>query len=308
MILDNPLNPKDSLQLNNKYWPSDSFHNLNLISDLEESLSKKGYLGSLKLLKKTANLLPKSARKSFLFLIARERLFKTDFGISFYKNIFLKSLDERTDITLGTHDYIPKKSEELEHLEKSIIKKYRNCFGLDITQMHRQIRFAVPDNKTEDIRKFGGLSDYHNDEAKGLTTMVYLTDVLDPDYGAFQYIENSHSIPRSDVLTAAHIAVGFSLKINTPNQMEGLPLEFRGNPGIGNFLDNSKCELLKPFVKDVLGNKGTAWTFNGHLLLHRGGKVTKGFRKAYFIQPEGKFFFKIKTFLKAYSLSLIASR
>ena len=39
-------------------------------------------------------------------------------------------------------------------LEKSIIKKYRNCFGLDITQMHRQIRFAVPDNKTEDIRKW----------------------------------------------------------------------------------------------------------------------------------------------------------
>ena len=77
--------------------------------------------------------------------------------------------------------------------------------------MHRQIRLAFPDDKrTEGITRWGDLSDFHIDEAKGITTMIYLSDVLNPSEGAFQYVENSEKMPRSRVLTAAHICVNWS--------------------------------------------------------------------------------------------------
>ena len=299
-MLSNRFDPHESLQLNNKFWKSDQFHNLGLIADLENSLSERGYLASYKLLKRCADLLPIEARKSFLFLIAREQLFTTSFGIDFYDLLDLKFLGPESNNLSETHYYTPEKPAELIDIEFEVLKKYRESFGRDITTMHRQIRYAVPDEKTEQLDKYGSLSDYHNDEAKGLTTMIYLSDVLDPDNGAFQYPRDSHLIPRSIVLTAAHTAVGFALKLTNPDDMTGLPLEFRGNPGVGNFLEVEKAELLSKNIVNVLGKKGTAWTFNGHLLLHRGGKVKKGARTAYFLQPEGKLVFKMKTFVKAY--------
>ena len=307
-MLKSPFDPIESLQLNNKYWPSEKFHNISLISDLENSLDEMGYLRSSDLLKRSASLLPMEARKSFLFLIARERLFQTEFGIYFNNDLPFMTLKIESSGDIKTHCFTPSKSPELREFEKDILGRYRKCFGFDFTKIHRQVRFAVLDEKTNQLDQHGILSDFHNDEAKGLTTMIYLSDVAELDNGAFQYIANSHKIPRSDVLTAAHTAVGFSLGLTDPAEMRCLPLEFRGNLGIGNFLDTDKIELLHASVVNVLGKKGTAWTFNGHRLLHRGGKVKKGSRKAYFLQPEGKTVFKAKTFFNAFIPSQLVGR
>lgn len=298
-MLKMPFNPIESLQLNNKYWPSEKFNNISLISDLENSIDELGYLSSSDLLKRCASLLPREARKSFLFLVARERLFRTEFGIHFYSDLPLMDLGEKSTLDVNSHYFTPDKSSQLRAFEKAISVRFKECFGFDLIKMHRQIRFAEPDAKTKELDQYGVLSDFHNDEAKGLTTMIYLSDVAELDNGAFQYIEGSHQIPRSVVLTAAHIAVGFTLGLTDPAAMNCLPLEFRGNPGVGNFLDPDKAELLHSSVRHVLGDRGTAWTFNGHLLLHRGGKVKKGSRKAYFLQPEGKVLFKVKTAFNA---------
>ena len=303
-MLDHKFDPQEALQLNNKFWPGDKFENLSLISELEASLFEDGFLASRRLIKKCAALFPKKVRKQFMFLIARELLNNDTFGIKIHKKIdtsLLKNIHVK--YPNKTHYYSTEIEPSLGSLEKNLKDDFICEYGYDWIRMNRQIRYAVPDEKTLDIQKYGKLSDFHVDEAKCLTTIIYLTDVDENNQGAFQYIENSHRIPRSLVLTAAHITVGFGLRIKEPNQMDFLPLEFRGSPGIGNFLENTKVDVLASNLITMLGTRGTAWTFNGHRLIHRGGKVRQGSRHALFLQPEGMLVLKAKTLTKALLLS-----
>jgi hypothetical protein len=303
-MLGNKFDPQEALQLNNKFWTGDKYKNLNLISELESSLLEDGFFASRKLIKKCAGLFPKTAQKKFIFLIAREMLNNDSFGIKVHENLdtsLLKYAHLRNPNK--THYYSAEKEPHFRLLEKKITDKFSSEYGFDWIRMNRQIRYAVPDEKTIDIQKYGKLSDFHVDEAKGLTTIIYLSDVNDINEGAFQYIDKSHQIQRSLVLTAAHITVGFCLRIKDPTEMGFLPLEFRGSPGIGNFLEDTKVNALAPNLVTMLGSKGTAWTFNGHRLIHRGGKVRQGSRHAYFLQPEGMLILKAKTLTKALLLS-----
>lgn len=304
-MLNDPFDPKNSLQLNNKHWPGDKFNHINLIADTEMSLNEFGYFRSRDLINRCAQLLPKLVRNKFRFIIAREGLFKTKFGLSFHEPLAEVALPTFKIDTTASCALYDRAQKSLKAYEEQLINKYRMHFGFDFIKLHRQIRVAIPDDKTKDIVRWGMLSDFHIDEAKGITTMIYLSDVMKPEEGAFQYIENSETIPRSRVLTSAHICVGFGLSITDPSEMGFLPLEFRGNPGIGNFLEVDKVDYLAPSIKTVLGKRGTNWSFNGHLLLHRGGKVLSGRRIAYFLQPEGKILFKARTAFRALLPSLI---
>jgi len=303
-MLDHKFDPQEALQLNNKFWPGDKFENLNLISELEASLFEDGFLASRQLINKCAALFPKKVRKKFIFLMARELLNSDAFGIKFHKKVDTSLLkNAHVKHPNKTHYYSAEIEPSLEFLEKILKDDFICEFGYDWIRMNRQIRYAVPDEKTIDIQKYGKLSDFHVDEAKGLTTIIYLTDVNEVNQGAFQYIEDSHQIPRSLVLTAAHITVGFGLRIKDPTQMDFLPLEFRGSPGIGNFLENAKVNVLAANLVTMLGPRGTAWTFNGHRLIHRGGKILQGSRHALFLQPEAMLVLKAKTLTKALLLS-----
>ena len=41
-IFNNPFDPNKSIQLNNKYWPTENYKILNLLEDCEASISESG--------------------------------------------------------------------------------------------------------------------------------------------------------------------------------------------------------------------------------------------------------------------------
>ena len=59
----------------------------------------------------------------------------------------------------------------------------------------------------------------HLDEKKGITTIMYLSDVTETD-GPFRYVKGSHDAPCSYILKALHEFMSCDLKINSPEQMK----------------------------------------------------------------------------------------
>jgi hypothetical protein len=143
---------------------------------------------------------------------------------------------------------------------------------------------------------FGPMSDYHNDELKGITCVIYLSDVK-RENGAFSFIQGSENIPRSSVLTAIHQTVCFDMKITNPDEMKCVPLEFRSTPLIGNFLESEKIEALLHKETVLEGGAGKTIIFNGQKLIHRGGKPNSGSRYAAFLAMEGCVVHKIKSLI-----------
>jgi hypothetical protein len=172
------------------------------------------------------------------------------------------------------------------NLQKCTAAIYKDQYGYDLLRINRTVRFAIPDERQADLERYGPLSDYHNDEYKGVSTIVYLSKVTDEN-GAFSYIRGSERIPRSLVLTALHQCVEFDMRLTDPEQLRAVPLEFRGSLAIGNFLEDDKVRVVLGFRETLEGGVGTYVTFNGQYVLHRGGKPKAGSRTAAFFQPVG---------------------
>jgi len=124
--------------------------------------------------------------------------------------------------------------------------------------------------------------DFHYDLKMRLNCIYYLTDVTEVD-GPFEYIENSSRIPYSILLKAINLYVFNDLAIFKKEQMDILPLEFRGSLRCGEFIDPFKLKQLEPFRKKIIGGKRTCIIFNSHLLIHKGGTPSAGKRAILFI-------------------------
>jgi hypothetical protein len=298
-LFDKPLSPEKSIQLNNKYWPFLKFTNLNLIQDCELEIlsgSRKGGACYRNLMK----LFPNEE----LFRKMLKRLGKI---LSFQSNFGCAVLDYRVNIAsldLKNHEGDEKyfwqfisKNILFKKISYEVRKRYRLEYGWDITRLHKSVRYARGEDGYQScMTNFGRTSDFHNDEYKGITCIVYLSDVK-KDNGAFTYIHGSEKIIRSPLLTAIHQTVSFDMKLSHWDQMGSLPLEFRATHNIGNFLepDKAKALLAKEVVLEDVA--GTVFMFNGQKLIHRGGKPLKGSRLAAFLTPEGLFIHKLRSFL-----------
>ncbi len=301
-IFSDPLDPARSIQLNNKYWPGEKFKLLGPISEAEGLLSEGGPAAALRPLQ---YLRPRFSGadvfRKFLRRLHRLHLYRSDFGVR-------QGAVDLTAETISANRYSGDATRAEYPLERasafaSLIhdteRIYRSAYGTDYVRMNSSVRFAVPDERRADVTDYGPLSDYHNDEYKGISTIVYLCEVTSEN-GPFSYVRGSHLIPRSLVLMAIHQCVAFDMGFDigrvSVDQMTQVPLEFRGSPGIGNFLDSEKTEVVQRYVETVEGAPGTFVTFNGQYLLHRGGKPVAGSRTAAFLQPEGMFRHKIASF------------
>jgi hypothetical protein len=282
-----PFDPRVSIQLNNRHWPGERYALIGLLREAESAV-RGGNLAA------AANQLERlrphfqSAYTKFLQRLHRLHTFRSSFGYDIGRVELSGEViaanryagpDSRASYPLANVGGFA----DLVSRTRSL---YRAEYGSDLVKMNCSVRFARPDASQADITDFGDLSDYHNDEYKGISTIVYLSDVSE-DNGAFSYIRGSHLIPRSLVLTAIHQCVEFDLGFKTPEQLASLPLEFRGSVGIGNFLDHDKLEAVKRCRQALEGPAGTYVTFNGQYVLHRGGKPLSGTRVAAFFQPEG---------------------
>ena len=296
-IFRDPLQPDGSIQLNNKYWPGDKFHLLNAIADAE-ALVAAGKLGAaarqLKCLRRF--FLQDRFFAKFLRRLHRLHSFRSRFGCVTGR---LEVADDAIKANVYSNSatrasYPLAKVDRFDTVLKKSAELYRQQYGYDVLAVNRTVRFARPDERQVDVERFGVLSDYHNDEYKGITTIVYLTEVKDEN-GAFCFIRGSELVPRSLVLTAIHQCVEFDIGLRTPEQLACLPLEFRGSLAIGNFLESEKATVVFRFREVVEGAVGTFVTFGGQYVLHRGGKPTSGSRTAAFFQPEGRVCHKIKS-------------
>ena len=292
-----PLNPSESIQLNNKYWPDEKFTLLSMIADVE-AMVREGRLGpatyQLQRLKRFFS--DESTYRSLLQRIHRLYSSKSQFGCVI-GTVGVPEEVVKANTYRGPDKYAVyplRMADAFSELKRNTRLRYCKEYGHDFLKMNSTVRFAMPSEYVSDIRDYGPLSDYHNDEYKGISTIVYLSDVHEEDNGAFSFIRGSNLIPRSIVLLAIHQTVFFDMRLRSAEQLKCLPLEFRGSTGIGNFLDDDKVRTISSFREVLVGPIGTYITFNGQYLLHRGGKPLSGSRTAAFLQPEGILRLKIR--------------
>jgi hypothetical protein len=288
-IFDDPFVPSRSIQLNNKYWPGSTFTLLDMLRDAEKVLRSGDVVTTAHRLRSLkAHFRSDDFFRKFLRRLHRLALFKSSFGcVTGRIDLPASAVAANRYTGPDTRASYPLSNVgSFERLIEENAAIYKKSYGRDLLRTNTTVRFAMPDERQADILNYGSLSDYHNDEYKGVSTIIYLCDVTEAN-GAFSYIEGSHDVPRSLVLSAIHQCVEFDMLITTPESLAGLPLEFRGSMGIGNFLDDDKVATLSRFRRTVEGPTGTFVTFNGQYVLHRGGKPLSGTRTAAFLQPEG---------------------
>jgi hypothetical protein len=288
-VFDDPLDPVRSLQLNNKYWPGEKYTLLGLIAEAEAAVGAGELVAAARLLRPLERWFTAGGSYArFLRRLHRVHLFRSGFGCAVGKvSLPGVAIEANRYGGSGTRASYPlKRAEMFASLSDRTASTYARAYGTDLIKVNKLIRYAVPDERQADVTDYGVLSDYHNDEYKGITTIVYLCDVTEEN-GAFSFIRDSERIRRSLVLTAIHQAVHFDMQRSTAEQLAPLPLEFRGSTGIGNLLEPDKAAMLHEHCEIVAGEPGTFVTFNGQYLLHRGGKPVSGSRLAAFFQPEG---------------------
>ena len=293
-IFSNPLDPDRSIQLNNRYWPGERFTLLGIIADAEAMVAGGDLKRAARHLKQLErHFIGAGTFERFLRRLHRLCLYRSQFGLVIGK-LDLDVGTVRANTYSGPASRMEYALERRDAFSKLIDQTegiYKAQYGSDFVRTRCTVRFARPDERQVDVTEHGALSDVHNDEYKGISTIVYLSDVKDESAGAFAYVEDSHLIPRSIVLTAIHQSTAFDMKLDigraTPEQIGRVPLEFRGSPAMGNFMEEEKVKTVHRFLKVLTGPVGTYVSFNGQYVMHRGGKPLEGTRTAAFIQPIG---------------------
>lgn len=290
-----PFDPDRSIQLNNKYWPTERYQLLGLLQECEELIIGKRIDSRAVPFIKLRKLIADDVYfEKMLRRLGRILCFQSDFGYVLetvqVEEELLSNIAYMKERNI--ENAILPKSGNLDKLAETVRKKYLKEYGFDIVAKHKTVRYSgvqvVPD--------YGPMSDFHNDELKGITCVVYLSDVK-RENGAFSFISGSEKIPRSALLTAIHQTVCLDMGMTRPDQMQKLLLEFRGTPIIGNFVEPEKRDILLQNLVVFEGGPGEAIIFNGQQVIHRGGKPESGWRYAAFIAMEGKFVHKIRSYI-----------
>ena len=294
-----PFDPNRSIQLNNKYWSSDKYTILNLLEDCEASISEQGIDSRSAPLIHLKKLFPKEIYyQKMIRRLSKLLCFQSNFGHMIQSFPVSSRLIEKISYSGDQDSFsMPLPSEEkFKKLSRKVREVYHAEYGWDFSIVHKSVRYARSSVSMQAAMNFGPMSDYHNDELKGITGIIYLSEVK-RENGPFSFIQGSENIPRSSILTAIHQAVCFNMGITKPDQMECLPLEFRSTPIIGNFLESEKIDALLEKETVLEGRAGEAIIFNGQKVIHRGGKPASGSRYAAFLAMEGMVIHKVRSFI-----------
>jgi hypothetical protein len=301
-----PMDPARSLQLNNRYWPGETFQHLDALRAADDDIKAKRYGSLKKSLKPVLALLPKEYHRAFLARLA----YSITYRIVFEPIRFaIKLSDEFIDANSYKGDkneaYMEGRNvEELRHVVGMAHTAYQEYYGRDILSSGFQVRYINSTNtqRVEEITGHGAFSDFHLDQRSEFTCIVYLTNVGTRN-GCFSYLDGSSTVQKSHLLRALHGVVSFEMGLPNPEQTAHLPLELRGGIGLGNFLDDDKHSRLAGAKIDVVGPPGSGVIFNGFDTIHRGGKPIEGERLAIFVSTGGRLTMR----LRRYSRQMLAS-
>jgi hypothetical protein len=272
---------------------------LNLLEDCEASISEKGIESGAVPFVHVKKLFPKEVYYQKMWRrLGKGLCFQSNFGHVIESVPVSADLIEKIRYSGDQDAFVTTlpSEENFEKLSRRVREMYHAEYGWDFSVVHKSVRFARSSATMQKAMSFGSMSDYHNDELKGITCVTYLSDVK-RENGAFSFIQGSESIPRSSVLTAIHQTVCFDMGIVNPDHMECLPLEFRSTPIIGNFLEPEKIDALLREETVLEGGAGKTIIFNGQTVIHRGGKPLSGSRYAAFLAMEGMVIHKIRSLI-----------
>jgi hypothetical protein len=284
-----PLDPARSLQLNNNYWKGDRFEHLDMLREADDDINHRRFKSLRKTLKPVKTLIPPELHRSFL----RRLVYSMVYSVSFAPirlSIKLSGALVRANSYNGSANEtqtVARETEELKYIVDLIHSIYRGHYGADVLSSTFAVRYINSQNPVvSKVTAYGEFSDFHLDEGKDFTCILYLSEV-GPQNGCFSYIDGSPAVPKSHLLRALHQVVDFDLRLSNPEQVASLPLELRGGMGIGNYLDDEKKGRVRTAKVDLLGGPGDGIIFNGFDTIHRGGKPLSGSRTALFVSTRG---------------------
>lgn len=286
------LDPKRSLQLNNRYWKGEDFRHLELLREADDALESRRFRALRKSLRHVKRLLPERYHRSFLSRMVYAVMYSVTFEpIRFSLRLpdeFLRENTYQGSDSIAYYD--ARHAEALKYVVDLVHAIYRDQYGKDVLRSQASVRYANSENDALQVRMTSGgaLSDFHLDEGKDFTAIVYLCRVTSAN-GCFEYIEGSNSVRKSPILRALHQVVDFDMGLSgaSPEDHAHLPLELRGSMALGNYLDEEKVERLSASRVEVTGNAGDGIIFNGFDTIHRGGKPLTGNRTAVFVATRG---------------------
>jgi len=243
------FDPRVSFQLNNRYWPGERWNLIGQIADCEAALREGGPSACVRPLRSLRRHFPSDAIFTRLLhrihrLHTQKSLFSYESGHVEVSSDALAANSYHGSEPMAVYDMA--RPEAFASVERQALRIYRREYGVDFLRVNRTVRFAMPSDRTRDVTQHGELSDFHNDEYKGISTIIYFSSVK-VENGAFSFIEGSELIPRSVILTAIHQCVEFDMGLSGPEQLGVIPLEFRGSMAAGNYLDHDKIDTLCHF-------------------------------------------------------------
>jgi phytanoyl-CoA dioxygenase PhyH len=284
-----PFDPPRSLQLNNRYWKDEKFQNLDMLREAEDDLRSRRVGAMRRSLRHAKNLLPEHVRNTFLSRLLYSVVYSVFFE-PIHLSLKLSDAFVSANRYSGPKDQIEMaapRTDELKYVIDLVHNIYRDHYGIDILSSSFSVRFIrANEASVQRATRDGPFSDFHFDEGKDFTCIIYLSRVV-PENGCFTYVDGSNAVPKSHVLRALHQVVDNDLRLATPEQRALLPLEARGSLCLGTYLDDEKRKAVQEAAVPFVGDVGDAIIFNGFGTLHRGGQPLVGERTALFIATRG---------------------
>jgi len=311
-----PYEISTSFQLSDKLRRGDKLQWINCVRDADVALQNREYRVFLRLIKPVIAFLNSNQRHHIIRRIIYNHLYLKPFEPVIF------ALPLRKSEGRFSFEYQPSIHLELDFniqaikriLAKESRKYFHDLYGLDITGSLLSMRFSkvvtsqkhtsrVGDKQIElePIFRDANPNFLHLDEKKGITTILYLSDVSASN-GAFRYVEGSHQAKISPILKSFHEFIYNDLKIATYEDVLAFPLEFRAGINYYYWLEPEKRKVIDSFTRTLTGSAGTAISFAGNRLLHGGGIPYFGERTALFIGHVGYVCHRLRQLLHPLSI------
>lgn len=267
--------------------------------EIDECLAHGDFKQAKKPIKMIAEQLPVSARDSYLRRLVYNYCYLRPSEVRIQKfEIPVELTNEYERIYSGNNVEIG--NVEPPDALAALIRRSRadtiKVYGVDFIKSNVSVRYAnylLPSPyKCDDTQDVNSqlLSVMHYDEKKGITSIVYLTDVKETN-GCFSYLAGSHLLNQSLSIRSFHETLTEDLHLKTADDAHraGIPSNLFGTLAYGENLPLKKREIAKRYVTKLVGPAGTSISFTGNTLIHGGGWPLEGHRIAMFISHVGRF-------------------
>jgi hypothetical protein len=315
-IFCNPYDISTSFQLSAWLKGNDKLKLITQIRDADLALQNRDYRTLLKLIKPVISFLNLNQRRKII-----KRIIYNDIYLQTYEPHIVSVPVEKIGgrFSIGSKPSIHQElGLTLDGIKNSLAatskKRFHQLYGYDLSQTQISIRYSRAigsesdnergiDIQTQAENSFRDTNSnfLHFDEKKGLTTILYLSEVTSSN-GAFRYVEGSHKAKISPILKAIHEFMLNDMKFTTHEAVIHYPPEFRAGINYYWWLEPEKRRIIDLFLKVHTGPAGTAISFAGNKLLHGGGIPYSGERSALFIVHVGMFSHRLRQLLHPLSI------